>query len=826
MVFSQYRESVYEITEMLATHEQIKPMEFVGQSSTGTGARKSVTQKAQLDVVKKFRDGGYNVLISTCVGEEGLDIGEVDLIVNYDSQNSPIRLIQRMGRTGRKREGRIIILLTEGKEENSYKTSLTKKKNIYKIIVNGQKHFQFYKDNPLMIPKSIKPKCQQMRIEVPTDSLGDQPKKKPVEKPKKATPPPKKTKEKSTQATKKGAKKSEEDDDSLSLPDLDLDFNMNPEASVDMAPPPPPPPPPLRQPPTTTPPLPKISPAKKQKETQLKLFSDCNFLNLNKKPVPSASIFSNLVNQVPEPPKNIKKLLKFFSIKGTVESNTDYLVTLDEVVECVRSWEMDEDDFLHVDKNDSFKQHASLTMSPNRSTLNESFALKERFSSLFQDLIDGISDEESNDDAMNACIENQSSSDNMIVNETMFGDSNYNLSGSSGKAVASEPFKKSTSPLKLKETAQVLQDFKPKQIDTNYLNALFSSDESDDDDDLKYLDKIPELQTSNPEKSSASNQSKNNEKMSFLIDDTICNSKLDKTDDVKSQTSTDPTACDQVSSAILTRPYPTSRIVDNLIKGDKHADSVVDKNSNSTSTPVRSILKTNSNILSTGVNKTTAESAKISYSPLLSPMDHNNSGDQQVTPKSNKSVSFNPESAASLLNTGGSMVGITQALKIINNSTNATPVTTKKSSPNASGKHYRITFDMKSSLHDLFDNDESNTSASHENETMSVYHGMPVQDDNFFEMTTSFQSKKTARAEQSINLINDDSDIVYTESKNDKRNSRRLRFDEPSILETSNYGKSKTKVSTVEDNVILLNEIDNDRDEDLSAIKCASKKVK
>ncbi len=102
-------------------------------------------------VVKKFREGGYNVLVSTCVGEEGLDIGEVDLIINYDSQKSPIRLIQRMGRTGRKREGRIIILLTEGKEEASYKTSLSKKKNIYKIILNGQKHFQFYKNNPLMM---------------------------------------------------------------------------------------------------------------------------------------------------------------------------------------------------------------------------------------------------------------------------------------------------------------------------------------------------------------------------------------------------------------------------------------------------------------------------------------------------------------------------------------------------------------------------------------------------------------------------------------------------------------------------------------------------
>jgi excinuclease UvrABC helicase subunit UvrB len=69
-----------------------------------------------LQVMHKFKAGGYNTLISTCVGEEGLDIGEVDLIVCFDAHKSPIRLVQRMGRTGRQREGRIVMLVTEGKE--------------------------------------------------------------------------------------------------------------------------------------------------------------------------------------------------------------------------------------------------------------------------------------------------------------------------------------------------------------------------------------------------------------------------------------------------------------------------------------------------------------------------------------------------------------------------------------------------------------------------------------------------------------------------------------------------------------------------------------
>ena len=67
--------------------------------------------------MREFRSGGYNTLVATCVGEEGLDIGDVDLIVCFDAHKSPIRLVQRMGRTGRKRKGRIVMLLTKGKEE-------------------------------------------------------------------------------------------------------------------------------------------------------------------------------------------------------------------------------------------------------------------------------------------------------------------------------------------------------------------------------------------------------------------------------------------------------------------------------------------------------------------------------------------------------------------------------------------------------------------------------------------------------------------------------------------------------------------------------------
>lgn len=66
--------------------------------------------------MKSFRTGEYNVLIATCVAEEGLDIGFVDLLILMEAHRSPVRLVQRLGRTGRHRKGHCVVLLTQGKE--------------------------------------------------------------------------------------------------------------------------------------------------------------------------------------------------------------------------------------------------------------------------------------------------------------------------------------------------------------------------------------------------------------------------------------------------------------------------------------------------------------------------------------------------------------------------------------------------------------------------------------------------------------------------------------------------------------------------------------
>lgn len=47
-----------------------------------------------IKVIDEFKAGKFNTLVCTSIGEEGLDIGEVDFIVCYDSHKAPIKMVR------------------------------------------------------------------------------------------------------------------------------------------------------------------------------------------------------------------------------------------------------------------------------------------------------------------------------------------------------------------------------------------------------------------------------------------------------------------------------------------------------------------------------------------------------------------------------------------------------------------------------------------------------------------------------------------------------------------------------------------------------------
>ena len=118
IVFTHYRDTSSYVTSLLEKEENVKPARFVGQASKE--GDKGFTQKKQAEIIQKFRDGDYNVLIATSVAEEGLDIPSTDMVIFFEPIPSEIRLIQRRGRTGRKMSGRVIILITKKTPDEGY----------------------------------------------------------------------------------------------------------------------------------------------------------------------------------------------------------------------------------------------------------------------------------------------------------------------------------------------------------------------------------------------------------------------------------------------------------------------------------------------------------------------------------------------------------------------------------------------------------------------------------------------------------------------------------------------------------------------------------
>ncbi|CCC10194.1 hypothetical protein SMACR_02772 [Sordaria macrospora] len=168
IVFSEYRDSAEEIVRILNNQPLTKATVFVGQADSKRS--EGMKQKQQIETIQKFKDGVYNVLVATSIGEEGLDIGQVDLIVCYDASASPIRMLQRMGRTGRKRAGNIVLLLMKGKEEDKFNEAKDNYATMQKMICDGSR-FSFRHDlSTRIVPRDIRPEVEKKVVEIPLEN--------------------------------------------------------------------------------------------------------------------------------------------------------------------------------------------------------------------------------------------------------------------------------------------------------------------------------------------------------------------------------------------------------------------------------------------------------------------------------------------------------------------------------------------------------------------------------------------------------------------------------------------------------------------------------
>jgi ERCC4-related helicase len=132
IVFSHFRDNIHNIYNNLG--DICFPVILIGQSG-----ERGLSQKEQIEVITEFNEGYYNCLITSPIGEEGLHIPSADIAIFYDSVPSEIRTIQRRGRVGRTKVGKIIFLLTKKtRDEAYYWTSQRREKRMKTILKQMQ----------------------------------------------------------------------------------------------------------------------------------------------------------------------------------------------------------------------------------------------------------------------------------------------------------------------------------------------------------------------------------------------------------------------------------------------------------------------------------------------------------------------------------------------------------------------------------------------------------------------------------------------------------------------------------------------------------------
>ena len=116
IVFTESRDTAETLTDFLGEHFETR--RFVGQGDRE--GSDGMTQTEQKETLESFRNGEFEVLVSTSVAEEGLDVPDVDLVLFYEPVPKGIRSIQRKGRTGRASEGRVVVLLAEDTRDEAF----------------------------------------------------------------------------------------------------------------------------------------------------------------------------------------------------------------------------------------------------------------------------------------------------------------------------------------------------------------------------------------------------------------------------------------------------------------------------------------------------------------------------------------------------------------------------------------------------------------------------------------------------------------------------------------------------------------------------------
>ena len=137
LVFSRTKHGANKVVKLL-DREGIKSAAIHGNKS----------QAARVKALEGFKAGKINVLIATDIAARGIDVEELELVVNYDLPNVPETYVHRIGRTGRAQASGVAISFCSA-EERAYLRDIQK---LIQQEIPLQKEHDYHDDSPEEAP--------------------------------------------------------------------------------------------------------------------------------------------------------------------------------------------------------------------------------------------------------------------------------------------------------------------------------------------------------------------------------------------------------------------------------------------------------------------------------------------------------------------------------------------------------------------------------------------------------------------------------------------------------------------------------------------------
>ncbi len=138
LVFTQYVDTARLLHRFLS-EEGVPASLLLGKQHMG--------EEGQMKAVERVRSGEARVLVSTSVGEEGLDLPACDRVILYEPVPSEIRTVQRIGRTARDgSSGTAYVLVSRGRfptlDEIYFHVSRARERRMLKAVRRVQRRLR------------------------------------------------------------------------------------------------------------------------------------------------------------------------------------------------------------------------------------------------------------------------------------------------------------------------------------------------------------------------------------------------------------------------------------------------------------------------------------------------------------------------------------------------------------------------------------------------------------------------------------------------------------------------------------------------------------